>query len=135
MDTQVGRKVDENSPPGTNVGKPVTANDALGDVLTYTFGTGNDEGSYRIDAATGQITVGPRTALDHATRPLKLDFTHTVTVTATDPFGAGQRRVVTATSKPVTITINNVNEAPAITAGVTNSQASVTREYRIEAGG
>ena len=50
-DTQVGRKVDENSPPGTNVGKPVTANDASGDVLTYTFGTDNDEGSYRIDPA------------------------------------------------------------------------------------
>ena len=34
--TQVGRIVDENSPPGTKVGKPVVANDAVGDILTYT---------------------------------------------------------------------------------------------------
>ena len=35
-DIQVARKVKENSPPGTNVGKPVTPGDA-GDVLTYTL--------------------------------------------------------------------------------------------------
>ena len=33
----VDRKVDENSPPGTRVGDPVAANDAPGDVLTYTL--------------------------------------------------------------------------------------------------
>ena len=32
------QKRDENSPPGTNVGKPVTAADAPGDILTYTLG-------------------------------------------------------------------------------------------------
>ena len=31
---QPSREVDENSPPGTAVGKPVTAGDA-GDILTY----------------------------------------------------------------------------------------------------
>ena len=30
---QVNRSVDENSPPGTNVGKPVVANDAPGDSI------------------------------------------------------------------------------------------------------
>ena len=116
---QVGRKVDENSPPGTNVGKPVTANDALGDVLTYTFGTGNDEGSYRIDAATGQVTVGPRIALDREGPNLS----DTVSVIATDPFGA-------TTPQSVTITINNLNEAPMIAGGVT--KASVNENTAIE---
>ena len=106
--TQVGRKVDENSPPGTNVGKPVTANDSAGDVLTYTFGTGNDEGSYRIDPATGQITVGSRTALNRE-EPNDSD---TVEVVATDPSGIN-------TMQDVTITINDLNEAPAITMGAT----------------
>ena len=114
-DTQVGRKVNENSPPGTNVGKPVTANDAPGDVLTYTIG-GTSGPLYRIDSATGQITVGPRTALDRET--IGDPFTHTVTVTATDPFGAGADPTGAAPQE-VTITINNVNEAPAITAGAT----------------
>ena len=110
--TQVGRKVDENSPPGTNVGKPVTADDALGDVLTYTIG-GTNGSLYRIDSATGQITVGPRPALDRET--IGNPFTHTVTVTATDPFGA----TTGATTQEVPITINDVNEAPMITAGAT----------------
>ena len=58
------RSVDENSPPGTDVGKPVAANDVSGDTLTYTL-AGTDGDDYRIDPATGQITVGPRTTLDH----------------------------------------------------------------------
>ena len=57
------RSVDENSPPGTRVGKPVTAIDT-GDKLTYTLSGSDQDGNYRIDAATGQITVGPRTLLD-----------------------------------------------------------------------
>ena len=41
------RTVKENSPPGTNVGKPVTAGDSV-DVLTYTI-SGTDAGLYVID--------------------------------------------------------------------------------------
>ena len=81
----VGRKVDENSPPGTRVGDPVVANDAPGDVLTYTFSGGANDSSYRIDAATGQITVGPGITLD---REASGGATHTVQVVATDPTGA-----------------------------------------------
>ena len=110
---QVGRKVDENSPPGTNVGKPVTANDTAGDVLTYTFsGGGSDDSDYKIDPATGQITVGPRTALNREGP----NDTDTVEVVATDPFG-----IAPDTPQSVTITINDVNEAPSITEGVTKT--------------
>ena len=106
--TEVGRKVDENSPPGTRVGDPVVANDAVGDTLTYTFGSGVNDSSYRIDQATGQITVGPRTTLDR--EAIGGASTHTVQVIATDPAGGA------STPQSVTITINDVNEAPGITA-------------------
>ena len=115
LDIQVGRKVDENSLPGTRVGDPVMANDAPGDVLTYTFsGSGANDSSYRIDPATGQITVGPRTSLATGT--------HTVEVTATDPAGG-------STTQSVTITINDVNAVPVITAG--DTKASVEENTAI----
>ena len=75
------REVEENSPPGTNVGKPVTATDPNSDVLTYTLGSGDDEGNYRIDPGTGQITVGSRVMLN---QEVIEDGEHTVMVTATD---------------------------------------------------
>ena len=68
----IARSVNENSSPGTNVGKPVTAGDA-GDVLTYTLGADDeanmDNNLYTIDPATGQIMVGPRTTLNAEATP------------------------------------------------------------------
>ena len=110
--TEVDRSVNENSPPGTNVGKPVTAADAPGDILTYTLGNANDEGSYVIDPATGQISVGPRTTLDTEAP----NVSDEVAVTATDPAGT-----VTETAATVTITIKNVNEAPTMIGGPTKN--------------
>ena len=89
--TAATRMVDENSAPGTKVGKPVTAMDTPGDVLTYTLSGGADVDDYRIDAATGQITVGPRTMLDRD-EPNAEDM---VTVTATDPFEQPERHAST----------------------------------------
>ena len=48
------------------MGNPVKANDTADDVLTYSL-TGASQGGFEIDAATGQITVGPRTILDAET--------------------------------------------------------------------
>ena len=82
------RSVDENSVPGTRVGKPVAATDRPGDVLTYTLT--DTTGSFRVDQASGQITVAARTTLDTETTP-----SYTVTVAATDPAGedgGGMRR-------------------------------------------
>ena len=109
------RSVDENSPPGTRVGSAVTATDP-GDVLTYTLADGGDNDSYKINPGTGQITVGgpgPR----WIARPPGDPFTHTVSVTATDPAGG------TATQE-VTITINDVNEDPVITTGDTKASVA-----------
>ena len=62
-----------------------------------------------------QITVAARTTLDADT----ID-SYMVTVTATDPWGAAATPTG-AIEEEVTITINGVNEAPAITAGVTKT--------------
>ena len=119
----VGRKVDENSPPGTRVGDPVEANDAPGDVLTYTLADGDDNDNYSIHPATGQITIGPRTALDFETNQRD-----TVTVGATDPTGGTETQVVT-------IIINDVNEDPVITVGDTEAMvAEVTDDSTPQAG-
>ena len=101
------RRVDENLPAGTEVGKPVAATDTADDVLTYSL-TGVDAGSFEIDPATGQITVGSRTVLDHETTPAY----NNVTVKATEASGDEVDQVVV-------ITVNDVNEAPMVTRGVT----------------
>ena len=101
------RSVDENSPADTKVGKPVAASDTGDEVLTYSL-TGTDADSFRIDPKTGQITVGPLTMLDEET-----ESTYSVMVSV---IGAGGGDAVT---QPVTITVNDVNEAPMMTGGVT----------------
>ena len=111
---EVGRKVDENSPPGTNVGKPVVADDAVGDVLTYTLSDPSEPDLFVIDPATGQITVAPRATLD-----ADEIASYTVMVTATDPWGATVDQRGVSLPQPVIITINDVNEDPVITAGDT----------------
>ena len=100
--------MDENLPAGTAVGDPVAAIDTVDDVLTYSL-AGDAAGSFEIDPRTGQITVGSRTVLNHEATPM-----YSVTVTATE---AGNR--ATAVTEVVTITVNDVNEAPMVTEGVT----------------
>ena len=95
------RIVGESADAGANVGAPVAAEDGDSDILTYTLGVAN-EGGFKIDAATGQITVGGD--LDFETVP-----TYMVMVTATDPAGLNSE---------ITVTINvsdDENEPPAIT--------------------
>ena len=119
------RSVDENSPPGTNVGRPVKADDTGGDRLHYTLG-GTNANLFDINPATGQITVAARITLD-----ADIDASYSVDVTATDPWGTTSTPTGAATQM-VTITINNVNEAPAITVGATrasvNENTAITDE-------
>ena len=90
----------ENSPPGTNVGEPVTATDPDGDTLTYTLG-GADVADFRIDSASGQITVGPDTSLDYETKPMYDDLA----VMASDGKGG-------SATTDVIINLTDVDEAP-----------------------
>ena len=110
--TSIEREVQE-GPTGMVVGAPVTATDADGDVRNYTLVDGNDAARFAIDQATGQITTN--VALDYEdpsdTGGTPSDNIHVVIVHATD--SAGGESAADAT---VTITLLDVNEAPAFDA-------------------
>ena len=104
IETNQEREVAENTPAGRNIGAPVAANDP-GDVLTYSL-SGAGEDSFSINRASGQLNT--KADLDFETGP-----TYTVTVTATDPFGA-------SVASEVTITVTDVNEDPMLSGGATS---------------
>ena len=103
------RSVPENTPPGVNIGDPISATDddedgegnddiEFGDTLTYSLG-GDDAASFDIDPSTGQlITKAP---LDAETKA-----TYTVEVTVKDSEGNSP------TPQTVTITVDGVAERP-----------------------
>ena len=92
--------VKESVAGGGNVGDPVKATDADGDVLTYSLSGGADKDAFGIVPASGQITVGADTKLDYETRT-----SYMVEVKAEDPFGMSDTVMVT-------ITVTDVDEAP-----------------------
>ena len=103
IDTAQTRMVAENTPSGRNIGAAVVASDP-GDVLTYSIDA-TAEATFDIDRATGQLKTRA---------PLNTEATasYTVTVTATDPFGAPATALVT-------ITVTGVDEDPSIAADAT----------------
>ena len=127
------RSVPENTPPGVNIGAPISATDPdetgdanhnipaleFGQTLTYTLG-GTDAASFDIDASTGQlITKAPLDAED--------EDTYNVTVTVDD----GETRAeADAVTQDVTITVTDVAEPPAapypptVVSGEDNSNTS-----------
>ena len=89
------RSIAENAAANTNIGSPVTASESeAGGSLTYTLG-GTDAASFAIVSTSGQLQTWA--ALDYETRN-----SYTVTVTATDRFGAWD-------AIAVTITVTNVD--------------------------
>ena len=92
------RTVVENTPPGGNIGLPVTAT-ATDGAVTYTLG-GADAASFAIVASRGQLRT--KEALDYESRD-----NYVVEVTATDASGSA----VTT----VTVTVTDMNEPPQIT--------------------
>ena len=111
QDTQATRRVNENVPAGTSIGKPITAVDNDPGNLTYTL-EGSDAPLFEIgvvdDGTTtevdevGLISVGEGTKLDYETRT-----SYRVTVRATDPAGASD-------TIAVTIEVIPLNEEPKI---------------------
>ena len=111
------RRVDENTPPGVNIGAPISATDddedgennndiEFGDTLTYSL-SGTDAASFDIDASTGQLIT--KAALDTETKG-----TYEVTVTVDD----GETRDA-AITQPVGITVTGVDEEPGVPAAPT----------------
>ena len=73
------RSFPENTPPGRNIGAPVTAADSDGGVLTYSL-EGADASSFAIDESNGQLKTRAGVVYDYETRS-----SYSVTVRATDP--------------------------------------------------
>ena len=94
------REVTENTVVVTSIGTPVTATDANSDSLSYTL-EGADANSFHIVSASGQIQTKLGTTYDHEAQP-----SYTVTVKADDSNGGTD-------TIEVTITVTDVNEAPA----------------------
>ena len=92
------RSVAENTASGENIGAAIAATDAdTGDVLTYTIG-GTDAASFSIVSTSGQLQTSA--ALDYETTT-----SYSVTVSVSDDNGGSD-------SIDVTISVQNVNEAP-----------------------
>ncbi len=124
---QQTRKVKENSPFGTSVGKPVAAGDA-GDILIYSFlntaDAALDNAMFDIDRATGQILVKGNLNAEAASgdRDTTSDgFQLQVTVRATDPWN-NETNTPNFADVTVTITVEDVNEAPVMTVGPTSDR-------------
>ncbi|MEW4453866.1 cadherin domain-containing protein [Bremerella sp. JC817] len=95
--------LDENTPDGSDVIFDVDATDEDGETVTYAFKDPNT--TFSIDSASGEIRIIDSAALDYETNT-ELTFT----VVATDTAGNDVEQLIT-------VTINNVNEAPVITTG------------------
>ena len=111
------RTVPESTDVGDPVGAPLTAVDTNNDTLTYELiadAAANDDVEYfNIDMASGQIAVAQELDYDsHQDRGADDDRPddgeYTVIVRATDPSGSDDNITVT-------ITVDNVNEAPVVT--------------------
>ncbi len=96
------RTVPENTKSGQNIGDPVSAFDADGDLLVYTL-SGPDASSFRISRNDGQLRT--RSPLNYEARNI-----YTVVVTATDGIGASDSIQVainvTDEDDPAVITVN-----------------------------
>ena len=121
--TTDSRTVPENTPPGVNIGDPVSATDGdedgagnddieFGDTLTYSH-SGTDAASFDIDASTGQlITKAPLDFENPSGGTGSDDNDYMVTVTVKDSSGASD-------TQDVTITVTNVSEEPGAPAAPT----------------
>ena len=114
----VSLRVLENTPPGTNIGAPVTATDEDGDTLTYSL-EGNAAASFDIDPLTGQLLT--KVALDYE---IDLQRTLTVTVKATDPSNVSD-------TVTVLIMVDNVDELPLAPAAPTVTSGNSSVELQV----
>ena len=107
--TETGvRQVAEGTPPGTELGAPVAATDAEGDVLIYSL-SGPDGSSFLIRPATGALLAWDD--LDYETQA-----TYSVTVEVHDGRDSkGQPSTSRDDWVTVSILLTNVNEQPTLT--------------------
>ena len=108
-DTEVSRSVAENSPTGTAIGDPVTADDFNSGTDRYRLaGPGDnadspDSDSFGIDSTTGQLTTN--TELDYETKK-----TYTIVVIVERQQGGSWVEATSDSRSTVTINVTNVFE-------------------------
>ncbi len=98
---QTTRRIAENTVAGTNIGAPVSAIDADNNPLAYVL-QGDDAASFSIDSNTGQLKTSA--ALNHETQSAYSVIVKVLDGGLTDTID-------------VTITVDDVNEAPVFTTG------------------
>ena len=108
--TDTERSVDENTGAGVDIGTPVAAeDDDIDDTLQYSLSGGTDAASFDINSTDGQLRT--KAALNYEDKN-----TYSVIVSVTDNNGGSD-------SINVTITVNDVNEAPEFTDGTSTSRS------------
>ncbi len=93
------RSLAENSAAGTNVGAPLAATDLDGNTLTYSR-SGDDAGSFDLNAATGQLTTVAGVSYDYESKSI-----YAVTVEVSDSNGG-------IASISVTVNLTDANDPP-----------------------
>ncbi|MEQ9377048.1 MAG: cadherin domain-containing protein [Imperialibacter sp.] len=124
---QVGT-VDENSQGGTEVTLITATDEDAGAALSnWQISSGNENGAFAINAATGQISVADGNQLDFETTP-----TMEIGVTVTDG-------TLTSGEATVVITIQDVNDPPVITADqegiISENSTNGTEVMQVQAAG
>ncbi|MDZ4689197.1 MAG: cadherin domain-containing protein [Planctomycetaceae bacterium] len=114
--------VPENSVNGTLVGTVQTA-DPEGQTVSYAITGGNTNGAFSINAASGQIRVANRNALDFETTPQFL-----LSVRATDNGSPANSRTQT-----ITVNLTNVADSTAARSVSAEDIAPVDGEFRVHA--
>ena len=102
------RSVDENTPPGRNIGSPIAATDADNDRRTYSI-SGTDAAYFDVVASSGQLRT--KGALEHESR---MSYSFTMSVTDNKDIHGYADTVVDDTIS-VTITVSDVDEGPMVT--------------------
>lgn len=94
----------ENSVYGSSVGTVTATDQDAGQSLTYSIDSGNPNGAFAIDAATGQIVVANSTAVNFEANPI---FNLVVKV-------ADNGTPTLYATTTVTISLGDINEAPVV---------------------
>ena len=126
----INLKIPEDAAVGTVVGAPIAATDGdQGDIITYVLTDGNDPGAdngfFKINKMTGQLTIATMLNAERATNDG--GDSYQVTVTAYDPSNeAGDDQAAT-----VNITATDVNEAPTVETAETPAEMLKVNENHL----
>ncbi|QDT04429.1 Cadherin domain protein [Rubripirellula lacrimiformis] len=106
--------ITESASGGSIVGTVIASDPDAGQTLTYAITSGNDAGHFDIDPQSGQITLAENAALDH-----EINDSFTLVISVTDNGSPSS-----TTSADFAIQIDDENEAPIFTSGVTNVEGT-----------